>query len=185
MESECKWDRLDPHERKVAELLLQGKSNAAICAEVFLSRARVQECIKRMLIKTGVDSTRAAIALLVEERETMTLLRVLDQASDGAVIIQDRVVKFFNKAMLRAMGYELEEVVGTPFVELVAPRSRSVQANNYDLRMQGEAFPGSYVATALCKDGQERKMLITSGGLIRYAGRPAFLAIIVPHLSEE
>jgi PAS domain S-box-containing protein len=181
MTSEWKWDTLDPLERKVAELMLQGKSNTAICEEVYLSRARVQECVKRILIKTGADSTRAAIAQLVEERENMTLLHVLDQASDGVVIIQDRVVKFFNRAMQKAMGYDLEEVVGTPFVELVAPRSRGLQAKNYDLRMQGEPFPGSYVATALCKDGQERDMTITSAGLIRFCGRPAFLAIIVPH----
>ena len=75
MESDWKWDKLDPLERKVAELLLQGKSNAAICAEVFHSRARVQECIKRILIKTGADSTRAAIVLLVEERENLALIR--------------------------------------------------------------------------------------------------------------
>ena len=47
MESGWKWDRLDPFERRVAELLLEGKSNAAICAEVFHSRARVQDCIKK------------------------------------------------------------------------------------------------------------------------------------------
>ena len=45
METGWKWDLLDPLERQVVELLLQGKSNAAICAEVFHSRARVQECI--------------------------------------------------------------------------------------------------------------------------------------------
>ena len=37
MDTEWIWDRLDPLERQVAELLLQGKSNATICAEVFHS----------------------------------------------------------------------------------------------------------------------------------------------------
>ena len=63
MESDWKWDRLDPLERQVAELLLEGKSNATICAEVFLSRARVQDHIKRILIKTGTDTTVAANGL--------------------------------------------------------------------------------------------------------------------------
>ncbi len=104
METGWKWDRLDPLERRVAELLLQGKSNAAICAEVFHSRARVQECIKRILIKTGADSTRGAIVLLAEERETLALLRVLEQANNGVAILQDRVCKFANKALARAAG---------------------------------------------------------------------------------
>jgi len=179
METGWKWDLLDPLERQVAELLLQGKSNAAICAEVFHSRARVQECIKRILIKTGVDSTRGAIVLLVEERETMALLRVLEQARDGVGIVQDRVCKFANRALGEMCGYDPGEMVGMPFVELIAPRSRDTQAKLYELRMQGVPFPRSYVTTILCKGGQERDLMVTSGGLIRYRGRPALLAVAV------
>ena len=183
--TDWKWNTFDPIERKIAELLVQGKSNAAICAEVFLSRARVQECIKRILIKTRADSTRGAIVLLLEERENMSLLRVLNQASDGVAILQDRLLKFANRALGSILGYHPEEIAGMPFVELVAPRSRDAQAKNYDLRMQGQPFPGSYVATALCKGDQEKEMMITSAGLVQYRGKPALLALIVPHLSEE
>jgi PAS domain S-box-containing protein len=185
MESEWKWDKLDPRERQVAEFLVQGKSNAAICSEVFLSRARVQECIKRILIKTGADTTRAAIAVLVEERETQTLFRVLDEASDGVAVLQDRLVKFSNGALARLLGYDAEEIAGMSLVELAAPRSSDVQVKRYDRRMKGEPFPGRYVATALCKDGQEKDVVIATGGLIQYRGRPALLAFMVPHLSEE
>ena len=177
MESEWSWDRLDPLERRVAELLLQGNSNVAICAEVFHSRARVQECIKRILIKTGADSTRGAIVLLVEERETLSLLRVLEQARDGVGILQDRVCKFANRALAEICGYDPKEMVGMPFVELLGPGSRDTQAKRYELRLQGESFPRSYVATILCKGGQERDLMVTSGGLIRYRGRPALLAV--------
>jgi PAS domain S-box-containing protein len=178
MESEWKWDKLDPAERQIAELLLQGKSNAAICQEVFLSRARVQECIKRIQIKTQTESTRAAIVLLVEERETQALLGILDQASDGVVIIQDRLRKFANTALGSILGYDAEDkMAGMPFVEFIAPRSRDKLIKNYDLRMQGEPFPGEYVATALCKGGQEKNLLITSAGLVQYKGRRALLAI--------
>ena len=180
MESEWSWDRLDPLERKVADLLVQGRSNAAICVEVFHSRARVQECIKRILIKTGAHSTRAAIAILVEERETLSLLRVLDQASDGVAIVQDRLLKFVNRALGSILGYDPEELEGVPFVELAAPRSRDAQAERYDLRMKGEPFLGSYVVRAVCKGGQEKDLIITIGGLIQFRGRPAILGIAVP-----
>jgi PAS domain S-box-containing protein len=179
MEPGWKWDLLDPPERRVAELLLQGKSNAAICAEVFHSRARVQECIKRILIKTGADSTRSAIVLLVEERETLSLLRVLDQARDGVGILQDRVLKFANRALAKMYGYDPEEMVGVPFVELLAPGCRDTQAKRYELRMQGEPLPRSYVTRILCKGGQEQDVRVASGGLVRYRGRPAILAVAV------
>jgi len=185
MVTDWKWNTFDPIERKIAEILVQGKSNSAISSEVFLSRPRVQECIKRILIKTGARSTRGAIALLLEERENVSLLRVLDQASDGVVILQDRLVKFVNRALERSLGYDLEEIAGTPFVELIAPRSKGAQANNYDLRMRGQPSSGTYVATALCKGGQEKDMMVTSAGLIQYRGRPALLAFTVPRLSGE
>jgi PAS domain S-box-containing protein len=182
VKSDWKWDTLDPRERRIAELLVQGKSNRAISAEVFLSRARVQDCIKRILIKTGADSTRGAIALLVEERETLSLLRVLEQATDGVVIIQDRLVKFANTALERIHGYEDNGMVGMPLVELAAPGSRSTTTKHYELRMRGEPAPASYAIRILCRDGQEKDAMVASAGQISYCGRPAILGIVVERI---
>ena len=180
MNSDWKWDQLDPTERRIAELLVQGKSNAAICAELFLSRARVQESIKRIQIKTGADSTRSAIVVLVEERETLSLLRVLDQATDGVAILQDGLFQYVNKSLAEIHGYDdPEEMVGVAFVELIAPGARSTVAERYHLRMQDSPVPRSYVTRILCKGGQEKMVTIASAGLIRYKGKPAVLAIAV------
>jgi len=100
-----RWSRLSASEKKVAELLLEGKSNKDICGEMFLSRARVQECIKRIVMKTAAESTRSAIALLAEERETLLLLRVLEQATDGVAVVQDGVCRFANRAVAEICGY--------------------------------------------------------------------------------
>jgi len=179
VKSDWKWDTLDPTERHIAELLVQGKSNVAICAEVFLCRARVQDCIKGILIKTGADSTRGAIALLVGERETLSLLRVLEQATDGVVIIQDRLVKFANTALERIHGYEANEMTGKHFLELIAPESRDAMSKRYELRLRGEPVPTSYAIRILCKGGQEKDEMLASAGQIRYCGRPAILGIVV------
>jgi PAS domain S-box-containing protein len=179
MRADWKWDKLDSPERLIAELLIQGKSNAAIGSEVFLSRARVQEYIKRILIKTGTESTRAAIALLVEERENMSLLRILDQASDGVVIIQDRVIEFANQAVHRSLGYDPYQLRGIPMIERLAPRSRDFVTSQYDLRLGGEPFLQSYEIRILCKDGQEKDVLVNSAGLIRFRGRVAVLGIVI------
>jgi PAS domain S-box-containing protein len=184
MDTEWTWHRLDPLERQVAELLLQGKSNAAICAEVFHSRARVQECIKRILIKTGVDSTRGAIVLLGEERETLALLRILEQANDCVAILQDRVCKFANKALAELLGYTVEELVGSPIAERLAPEVRDVQTNQYELRMRGEPLPRSYTTRAICKTGEIRELAVVSAGLVRYKGRPAIMVIAADSLKR-
>ena len=184
MRLEWAWDKLDPFERQVAELLVQGKSNAAVCAEVFLSRARVQDCIKRILIKTGADSTRAAIALLVEERENLSLLRVLEQATDGVVVVQDRVVKFVNRALLEMNGYELEEIVGMSFIELVAPRSRGAVLRQHELRLKGEPFRTLYAIGIACKGGQEKDVVVANAGQIRFKGGHAIMVALAPHEEE-
>jgi PAS domain S-box-containing protein len=185
VKSDWKWDALDPCERGVAELLVQGKSNAAICAEVFLSRARVQDRIKRILIKTGTDSTRAAIVLLVEERETLTLLSVLDQASDGLVVAQDLVVKFANRAFHDFHGYTPGEIEDMPMIELIARRSWDLVANHHRLRLKGEVLAQRYEIGVVCKGGEEKNALVASAGLIQYRGRPATVAVVVPHVGEE
>jgi PAS domain S-box-containing protein len=177
MESGWKWDRLDPLERQVAELLLEGNNNAAICAEVFHSRARVQDCIKKIVIKTETDSTRGAIVLLAEERESLSLLHVLEQATDGVAIVQDRVLKYANKALAEACGYDADEMVGIPLVELLAPGVRDRAVSHYELRMKGDPFPRSYVTTVLCKGGQEKELMVANAGLIRYRGRPAIMTV--------
>jgi PAS domain S-box-containing protein len=185
VKSDWKWDALDARERRIAELLVQGKSNAAICNEVFLSKARVQYCIQRILIKTGTDSTRGAIALLVEERETLTLLGVLDQTRSGVVIAQDRVVKFANRAFHDFHGYVPGEIKDMPMTELIARRSYDLVANHHDLRLKGELLNQSYEIRVLCKGGEEKNALVASAGLIQYKGRPATVAVVVPHVGEE
>jgi len=177
MEPDWKWDRLDPVERQVAELLLEGKSNADICAGVFHSRARVQECVKRILIKTGAGSTRAAIVLLAEERETLALLRILKQANDCVMILQDRVCRFANDALAKLLGYTVEELADWPMMELIAPEARDMQMGQYELRMRGEPLPRSYTTRAICKTGEIKELTVASAGLVRYKGRPAIMVI--------
>ncbi len=180
MTNNWKWDTLEPTERKIAGLLVQGKSNAAICREVSLSRPRVQEYIKRILIKTGASSTREAIVLLVEEKQTQTLLSVLEHARAGVVIIQDGIVKFINAALGEIVGYDPEEVAEKPYELFISPRVRDRPVRRYEHKSADDSFPGDYVTTILCKGGEENVLAILSGGVIQYRGKPALLGTGIP-----
>ena len=177
MDTDWIWDRLDPIEKHIAELLLEGNSNKVIATEVSLSRSRVQERVKRITIKAGAASTREALVLLAQERETSSLLSILDQATDAVAILQDRACKFANKALAKLLGYTAEELVGWPIAELLAPEVRDVQANQYELRMRGEPLPRSYTTRAICKTGEIKELTVASAGLVRYKGRPAIMVI--------
>jgi PAS domain S-box-containing protein len=177
MEIGWRWDRLSGAEKQVAELLLEGKSNKEICGEMYLSRARVQECIRRIVKKTVADSTRDAIVLLAECRETAALIRVLEQAQDGVAIVQDGVVKFANRSLAKMMGYTAEELVGMHFLELVPPELGDRIRERYERRVRGESAPVGYRTTIIGKDGKRRQISVGNAGPIRFNGRPAFMGI--------
>jgi PAS domain S-box-containing protein len=183
IESEWLWDGLDPTEQQIAELLVQGESNAAICAEVFLSKARVGEYIKRIVLKTGANSTRAVIALLAAERETQALLRILDQASDGVVIVQDRIVTFANRTFHGMHGYAPGELKGRPLTEFLAPRSWDFVTKQRKLIANGEPFALSYEIAVLRKGGEQKIALVVRAGHVLYRGREALL-VTFPHTGE-
>jgi len=180
METDWVWSRLEPIERRVADLLLQGKSNSAICTEMYLSRTRVQEYVKRLVIKAGASSTRETLVLLAQEKETLSLLHILDAAQECIVILQDRVLRFANKAAADLLGYTVEELDGIPMVELIAPAVKGEQMRRYGLRMSGESIPISYTTKTITRTGETRDMTIASAGLVRYRGRPAILVIASP-----
>jgi len=179
MEIGWRWDRLSASEKRVAEFLLEGKSNKDICGEMFLSRARVQECIKRIVMKTGAKSTRSAITLLAECRETLALLRVLERVTEGVAIMQDRVFKFVNTAFAEISGRTPEEIVDRPVLELIAPEERDGLAQMYGLRLRGEEPPRSHRTTILCKGGEKKEVEVASIGIVRYDGKPAILVFAI------
>ena len=61
-------DRLSEREREVAIAIGQGKSNAEISAELFMSVATVKAHVSRLLSKLEV-SNRVQIALLAHDAE--------------------------------------------------------------------------------------------------------------------
>ncbi len=179
MEIGWRWNRLSDSEKRVAELLLEGRSNKAICTEMFLSRARVQECIKRIVTKTGAKSTRNAIVLLAEERGTSRLLRVLERVAEGVAIMQNGVFKFVNTPFAEMSGRTSEEVVGKRVLDFIAPEERDSIAQLYGLRLRGEELPRSHRSTILCKGGERKEVEVASIGIVGYDGEPAIMIFTV------
>jgi PAS domain S-box-containing protein len=175
MEIGWRWDRLSPTEKRVAELLLEGKSNRDICCEMSLSRGRVQECIKKIVTKTRSESTRKAITLLAECRETLALLRMLEQVTEGVAIMQDGVFKFVNTALAEMSGHAPGEMVGKPALEFIAPEDRERHARLYELRLKGGHLPRSHRSLILCKGGEKKEVEVASVGIVLYDGRPAIM----------
>ncbi len=102
---------------------------------------------------------------------------LVEQAKDGVVIVQDEVFKFANRTMAEISGYEVEEIVGMNFLEMVVPESKNLIAQRYKLRMCGKKVPSIYEARIKCKDRKIRNVEL-SGGIIQYQGRPADIGFV-------
>ena len=62
------FERLTPREREVLRALMEGKSAETIAREAFVSLATVRSQIRSVLMKLGVNSQLAAVALVREHR---------------------------------------------------------------------------------------------------------------------
>ena len=113
-------------------------------------------------------------ALAESEEKHRTLV---EQATDGVLIIQDGMVKFANTAMERMAGYTREEILGTEFTRYIAPEFLETVADHYTQRMREEDVPGIYEIEGVTKSG-ERIPLELNAGTITYMGQKADLVLI-------
>ncbi len=125
-------------------------------------------------------------ALAIErEMETQALIeseekyRVLTEASlTGIFIQQDGKYVFANERFARIHGYEVEEVLGRHYLDLVYPGDREKVKAIVARRLKDREAPREYEIRRLTKEGRIVwcRML---AGKIRYKGRPAIMGNIV------
>ncbi len=111
-------------------------------------------------------------------RESEEIYRnLVERANDGVSIVQNGEVKFSNTRLAEMLGYTVEEIIDTPFLDYVFPDERSIISDIYKRRFQGEDVPDIYEMAALHKNG--RKVDIeTNSGIITYHGKPATLSFV-------
>jgi len=114
--------------------------------------------------------------LLESERRYSALV---EEASDGVVIIQDGKLVFTNKKGPEIVEYskDEDEVIGIPFEKLVDEKYRQYATELYLGSLRGEKVPATAELELIAKSGKRVPVEI-SGTLINYQGRPAVLVII-------
>jgi len=130
---------------------------------------RVHKELKReMKLKTTEQ------ALMDSEEKYSNLV---EQAIDGVVIVQDEVFKFANNAMFILTGYNIGEIIGMPFLNLIAIDDKRLSEERKRLRMAGITGPSFYEAKIHCKNGTIRSVEL-SVSVINYNGKTANMGII-------
>ncbi|UCF08883.1 MAG: PAS domain S-box protein [Thermoplasmata archaeon] len=121
------------------------------------------------------EEKRTIEEALRESEEKYSAL--VENSKDGIVIIQDRVLIFTNRACTEMVGYTPEEMIGTDFMEWVAPESLELVGERYAHRMAGKDVPGVYEIALIRKDGTTLPVEV-SATLVDYEGTPTDLVFI-------
>ncbi len=109
---------------------------------------------------------------LKESEEKYRLL--VENIREGIVVGQDGRLKFANNATCRISGYSKEELLGTPWIELVHPDDWEKMQKIHKARLAGEEIPETYVFRLIHKKGDIR-WIENSGVVIDWEGKPASL----------
>ncbi len=126
------------------------------------------------ILATDITARKEAQAALQESEQKYAAL--VEQASDGVLILQDGVLKFANRALADILGYSVEQLTWKRMLGLVAPAHRAMAAEKYRLRLAGRHFP-PYEIQVVRKDGTIKDVEI-SASRFQYEGRPATMAIV-------
>ena len=102
---------------------------------------------------------------------------LIEQATDGIVVIQDGVFKLANAEVLRLTGYTAEELDGRKYTDILTAESAELSWQRYEQRMSGDSVPGIYEIEVVRKDGEILPLEI-SAGLVDYKGKPADMIIL-------
>jgi PAS domain S-box-containing protein len=125
---------------------------------------------------TSVALKRSQYLEALEESEEK-YRSLVEQATDGVVIVQDLRFVFVNTAMLAMSGYDSPGMLGKGFFDFIAAEDRPRLKDFYERRMRGEDVPSIYEVTGIHSDGHTVPLELNVG-LVQYSGAPADLVIV-------
>jgi PAS domain S-box-containing protein len=126
------------------------------------------------ILRNITERTRALEALKESEEKYRNLVEL---ANDGIAIIQDGVVKYVNPHLAELVGYRVEEIEETAFLEYISPDEAERVAQYHLQRMADEDVPSTYEAALKHRQGT-RIDVEFNVSVISYEGKPAAFAII-------
>jgi PAS domain S-box-containing protein len=108
---------------------------------------------------------------------------IVEYANVGIAIVQDARFRFVNPHYAAMLGYTVEELLGSEFMDYCAPEERDRVVGLYTRRAGGEPVPPRYETAILHRNGS-RVYVDVSAGLIPYEGRTATF-VFLRDISEQ
>lgn len=109
---------------------------------------------------------------------------LVENARDGIIITQFGKFKFVNKAFCNMIEFTEEELIESPFLNVVAEEDKERLSEFHQMRMAGEKHHMIYEAKGIAKSGKEIYFEINTS-YIDYNGHPATFIILRDHTEHK
>jgi PAS domain S-box-containing protein len=118
---------------------------------------------------------KAETALRESEEKYRTLI---ENIQNGIQIAQDGISVYANEVLAEMLGYSIDELVGSPFANLIAPEDLDWIVDRYRKRLIGEQVPSDYEVRLLHKDGSHKYAHLKVANF-EYEGKLSTIATIM------
>jgi PAS domain S-box-containing protein len=159
------------------------KNGEMFWGRLSMSLARAESGEPLFAIATTEDITerkQAEEALRESEEKSRG---IVEYANVGIAIIQDACFRLVNPHFAAMLGYTVEDMVGTEFMDYFPPEECDRVVDLYTRRIRGEPVTPRYETVMLHRSGV-RVHAGVSAGVIPYGGRPATF-VFVRDITEQ
>ncbi len=102
---------------------------------------------------------------------------LIERANDGVAVVQDSRLKFVNARLAEMIGYSVDEITGTLFIDYIYPDELEKVQQRYARRIAGEEVPAIYRTVLKHRDGRKIDVELNAG-IINDDGAPADFVFI-------
>jgi len=162
-------------ESKTVDWRGQTRSGEQIWLEATLTTANIGGETRVLSIQRDVTERKRRERAIEEERQKYSTL--VEQSTDGIVVVRDQEYVFVNEQFAELTGYDEEELLGMSFEQVFTPDCQKLVTERYRQRIAGESPPDQYDLEVERPDGT-RLTLETSVSRIHHDGDPATLATL-------
>lgn len=132
--------------------------------------------IEKILRKQQLTEERKKAEIALRESEEK-YRNVVERANDGVVIVQDTIIKYINPRKAEVIGFTVDEMINTPFIDYVHPDEVSRVSDFYRRRLAGEDVPPIYETVLRHKNGRKIEVELNVG-FIPYETKNSLLVIV-------
>ncbi len=99
---------------------------------------------------------------------------LIENSNEAIFIIQSEKITFANKRFPQMLGYNLPEILNTPFLQLILEEDRNMVCERQQSSLQGEDSTNNYIFRIINKDGSTH-WTETNSVVINWNNQPAIL----------